>query len=351
MESLHLTPAVASNSVDSQQLESLINENRRLQSLIDQYRAWEQSYYASFYASQSMQPDAQPAEQVVTTATGNTSCASSSNNGQHGSSVTETFELVDTNLDFAAKEEDFESMKREVETLRKEQENMVKLFADQKIKLTKYEELLKQFGHEEQFDNPDDDLINPLPTSTIITSNSSKVHLEDASKTSDQTQSTSLIETENVPFQTTESNNENVVSFSPQTSTQNPPVPFTPLSDPFSVKPQVNFSELQYWPVHSEHETITSSINPYASTVQYSNNYPIYQVPVSNQSSLASATPSQQPPCSITSAYNSYSGCVEQASNVSAQPVDNLTTTPIQSYFYQQPPQAYYANPLPPKPQ
>lgn len=114
----------SSNKSESNQVEYLINENRRLLSIIDQYKYWEQNFYAYYH---------QTPESLSTQV--NVSDSDISRN------ISEPdIKSQDSNLTEADK------LKTELDTIKKEQEKLVTLLGDQNIKIQCYEKEFKDRG-------------------------------------------------------------------------------------------------------------------------------------------------------------------------------------------------------------
>lgn len=118
----------------SSQLEYLINENRRLQSIIDQYKYYEQQYYAT-----------QPIENLSTNVNFSDSDISSMTKDPEQQYVPSGEQ---PKQQCEQSDKDASRLKLELETLRKEQDDLLALMADQDLKMQKYANKLKELGHE-----------------------------------------------------------------------------------------------------------------------------------------------------------------------------------------------------------
>lgn len=115
---------------DSNQLEYMFNENRRLQSIIDQYKYWEANYYANSYNQQlnDIQQGNKDGSLVVQPTT-NTVVPDGNEKQENKVENNET-----------------DKLRHELETLRKEQDDLITLLADQDLKMQKYVRQMKDHG-------------------------------------------------------------------------------------------------------------------------------------------------------------------------------------------------------------
>lgn len=129
------------NPVDNQQIDYLMNENRRLLSIIDQYKCWEQNYYA--YYNHQQQQQAISSESLSTQVN-----VSDSDISRHVSEAdrppTTTNELSDNNVHIV----ELDKLRTELESIRKEQEALISLLGDQNLKLQYYEKEFQNRGLE-----------------------------------------------------------------------------------------------------------------------------------------------------------------------------------------------------------
>lgn len=124
----------AGGGCEPSQYEYLINENRRLQSIIDQYKLWEQTYYTQLGAAVDM-----PA-----TSESNGAGSRSTPGGGVGGTPGETFEIIDTNSDMSQKEVD--KLRSELDNSKKELQDLLTVLGDQEIQMTRYVKKLKEMG-------------------------------------------------------------------------------------------------------------------------------------------------------------------------------------------------------------
>ena len=158
MANLHISPdsnnsVDAINPVDNQQINYLMNENRRLLSIIDQYKCWEQNYYA-YYNQQQQQPSQSHHQQQAFASESQSLSLSTQVNvsdsdiSRHVSEPdrppTTTNELADNNVPIV----EMEKLREELESIRKEQDALISLLGDQNLKLQYYEKEFKNRGLE-----------------------------------------------------------------------------------------------------------------------------------------------------------------------------------------------------------
>lgn len=120
-------------SVDAAQYDYLMNENRRLLSIIDQYKYWE-STYAAAYAN------------VTAAAAANTSEIDGQLPGQHPAAADsgESQESVQCAASF--EDDEATRLRSELERIRKEHDDLISLLADQNLKMQQYERHFKDLG-------------------------------------------------------------------------------------------------------------------------------------------------------------------------------------------------------------
>lgn len=142
----------ASAIADSTQYDYLMNENRRLESIIDQYKYWESSIYANAnnQTATAAATAAVVPEQNGALANGSGGLEESAN--QLPDQFTCQQQHAQQQLESASQstpEKAIESsqLRGELETLRKEQEDLITLLADQDLKMQKYVRKLKDLGH------------------------------------------------------------------------------------------------------------------------------------------------------------------------------------------------------------
>lgn len=134
-------------SVDAAQYDYLMNENRRLLSIIDQYKYWE-STYAAAYANVTAAAAANTNAQEAVTGTVNGVVLENGINGQlpeqHPAAAGESQESVQC----AANSEDDEvtRLRSELERIHKEHDDLISLLADQNLKMQQYERHFKDLG-------------------------------------------------------------------------------------------------------------------------------------------------------------------------------------------------------------
>lgn len=109
---------------ESNQIEYLINENRRLLSIIDQYKYWEQNFYAHYHQTpESLSTQANVSDSDISRNISEPDIKPSESNAM-----------------------EMERLKTELDTIRKEQEKLVSLLGDQNIKIQFYEKELNDRG-------------------------------------------------------------------------------------------------------------------------------------------------------------------------------------------------------------
>lgn len=136
-----------SPSADSTQFDYLINENRRLQSIIDQYKYWEANYYAN--ASAYGAPFNSNGD--LSAAAGQES-ASQTSSQQLPDPLTgvqqQTLQSTESSSTKEVTSQETLQLRKELDSLRKEQEDLITLLADQDLKMQKYVRQLKDLGQE-----------------------------------------------------------------------------------------------------------------------------------------------------------------------------------------------------------
>lgn len=144
-------------SVDAAQYDYLINENRRLLSIIDQYKYWE-STYAAAYANVTAAAAANTSAQEAAAGAANGAPGVVLQNGIDGQlpgqlpSATAASESQGSNVQSAAEvvpvnsDEEVTRLRSELESIRKEHDDLISLLAEQNLKMQQYERHFKDLG-------------------------------------------------------------------------------------------------------------------------------------------------------------------------------------------------------------
>lgn len=133
---------VVATDVNANQLEYLINENRRLQTIIDQYRYYEQHYTYAFHQAENLSTIVNVSDSDLSSMAKETVSFEFSAPSPTDPNNQET----DVQTDESNKE--VCRLNSELDSLRKEQEDLLSLLSDQGLKMQKYVLLLKSLGHE-----------------------------------------------------------------------------------------------------------------------------------------------------------------------------------------------------------
>lgn len=144
-------------SVDAAQYDYLINENRRLLGIIDQYKYWESSYaaaYANATAAAAAANNGTSVQEVASTVNGELTNGIDGTDGQfaeqhpvssgesqaRGQCSAEAVAIVNTS------EEEVTRLQSELENARTERDDLTSVLADQNLKMQQYEQQLNDSG-------------------------------------------------------------------------------------------------------------------------------------------------------------------------------------------------------------
>ena len=132
--------AQPSSVTDANQFEYLINENRRLQAIIDQYKYWEMNYYNAYNSAASAENNVDDsASGVLEQPTNQLQCPLP----DQVQTQVQSIEISETK-----NPKEMERLRSELETLKKEQDDLITLLADQDLKMQSYVRRLKDLGHD-----------------------------------------------------------------------------------------------------------------------------------------------------------------------------------------------------------